>query len=92
MGGMSGCRVSEGSRIFVEVTLECRECRRTGKTELDGIRVSSRGHGGRDTRSGRSHIYHEFMMHAHMGKLLLFDATTWPVCHGNRQAFKPHAG
>lgn len=62
MGGMSGCRVSEGSRIFVEVILECRECTRTGKTELDGIRVRSRGQGGRDTRSGRSHIYHEFVM------------------------------
>lgn len=59
---MTGCRVSEGSRIFVEVILECRECTRTGKSELDGIRVRSRGRGGRDIRSGRSHIYHEFVM------------------------------
>lgn len=59
---MSGCRVSEGSRMFVEVILECRECTRTGKKELDGIRVRSRGRGGWDIRSGRSHIYHRFTM------------------------------
>lgn len=94
---MSGCRVSEGSRMFVEVILECRECTCMGKMELDGIRVRSRGRGGRDIRSGRSHIYHKFMMRAWISYVYLMPCLAPRcdqldvVCHDNRQAFKPQA-